>query len=144
MKDLDQQIAEWSPERDHSFKIRGETFHGRLGLDYELVTTYMGSLRAIDDNFHAALNAILLAFLGAEEYGRFDAWRIRQRDEGNPLTIFEATLIGSAVVEEEAGRPTRASSGSSTGRETSGDGSTGASTSPGTEEARQASLSAVS
>jgi len=144
MKDLDQQIAEWSPEREHSFKIRGETFHGRLGLDYELVTTYMGSLRAIDDNFHAALNAILLAFLGSEEYGRFDAWRIRQRDEGNPLTIFEATLIGSAVVEEEAGRPTRASSGSSTGRETNGDGSTESSTSQETTTVPRPSLLAAS
>lgn len=144
MRDLDTTIAEWSPERTHAFKIRGETFTGRLGLDYETVVTYMSCLRSIDERFHEALNDLLRAFLGGVEYDRFDAWRTAERQAGNPLTIFEVTLIGAAVVEEETGRPTRASSGSSTGRETSGDGSTGASTSPGTTEARASSLSAVS
>ena len=140
MKDLDQQIAKWSPERDHSFKIRDETFRGRLGLDYEVVVTYMSCLAAINERFTEAFNALLLAFLGAAEFDRFDAWRAKQREDGNPLTIFEVTLIGAAVVEEETGRPTRASSDSSTGRETSGDGSTGASSSPDIATARTASL----
>ena len=140
MKDLDEQIAKWSPERDHSFKIRDETFRGRLGLDYGVVVGYMACLNQIDDRFQAALDALLAAFLGSEEFARFDAWRAKQREDGNPLTIFEVTLIGAAVVEEETGRPTRASSGSSTGRETSGDGSTVASSSQATETARPASL----
>jgi len=144
MKDLDAQIGTWSPDRAHEFKIRGETFRGTLGLDYEIVVAYMSCLRSIDERFQEALNALLSAFLGDEEYGRFDAWRIRQRDEGNPLTIFEATLIGSAGVEEEAGRPTRASSGSSTGRETNGDGSTGGSSSPATATVPRPSLLAAS
>ena len=144
MKDLDDRIAEFSPDRDHSFKIRGETFRGRLGLDYEIVVTYMSCLRSIDERFQEALNALLLAFLGSQEFGRFDTWRLAQREAGNPLTIFEITLIGAAVVEEETGRPTRASSGSSTGRETNGDGSTGSSTSQETTTGPPASLLAVS
>lgn len=144
MKDLDQQIATWSPDRAHEFKIRGETFRGRLGLDFEIVVTYMSCLRSIDATFRDAWTDLLRAFLGDEEWARFDLWRIGQKDAGEPLTIFEVTMIGAAVVEEETGRPTRASSDSSTGRETNGTGSTGASTSPGTEEARPASLLAVS
>ena len=144
MKDLDAQIGTWSPDRAHEFKIRGETFRGTLGLDYEIVVAYMTCLRSIDERFQEALNALLLAFLGADEFGRFDAWRVAQREAGNPLTIFEVTLIGAAVVEEETGRPTRASSGSSTGRETNGDGSTESSTSPVTTTAPPASLLAVS
>lgn len=144
MNDLDQKMNTWSSERDHSFKIRGETFRGRLGLDYELVIAYMTCLQSIDQTFQQAFTALLSAFLGEDEFTRFEAWRLGERDNGNPLTIFEVTLIGAAVTEEECGRPTRASSGSSTGRETSGDGSTGASTSPDTERVRDHSLSAVS
>jgi hypothetical protein len=144
MKDLDQQIETWGTDRAHSFKIRGEVFNGNVGLDYEIVTTYMSRLTNIDAHFNERFDALLRAFLGDEEYERFDAWRTACRDEKNPLTIYEVTLIGAAIVEEDTQRPTQASSGSSTGRETSGDGSTGASTSPGTEEDRQASLSAVS
>ena len=144
MKDLDAQIGTWSPDRAHEFKIRGETFSGTLGLDYEIVVAYMSCLRSIDERFQEALNALLSAFLGPDEFTRFDAWRIRQREAGNPLTIFEVTLIGAAVVEEETGRPTRASSGFSTGRETNGDGSTAGSSSPATATAPPASLLAVS
>lgn len=144
MKDLDTQIETWSPDRAHEFKIRGETFRGQLGLDYAVVVAYLTCLRSIDERFQDALDALLLAFLGTDEYARFDNWRTVCRTDGNPLTIFEVTLIGAAIVEEETGRPTRASSGSSTGRETSGDGSTGASTSPDTTEGRSDFLSAVS
>ncbi len=144
MKDLDEQIGTWSAERAHEFKIRGETFAGTLGLDYETVVTYMSCLRSIDAAFKDALDALLLAFLGETEFERFDQWRDQQRRDGNPLTIFEITLIGAAVVEEETGRPTRASSGSSTGRETNGDGSTVASTSPDTATDPPPSLLAVS
>ncbi len=144
MKDLDEQIATWSADRSHAFKIRGETFNGQLGLDYEVVATYMSRLASIDAAFSDALNALLLGFLGADEYRRFDEWRDTQRNDGNPLTIFEATLIGSVIIEEETGRPTRLSSGSSTGHATSGDGSTAASSSPVITTGQPASLSAVS
>lgn len=144
MKDLDTQIATWSPERDYGFKIRGETFNGHLGLDYEIVVEYMTCLRSIDERFQAALNKLLLAFLGSDEFARFDAWRTSLREAGQPLTIYEITLIGAAVTEEETGRPTRASSGSSTGRETSGDGSTVGSSSRDTITGREASLSVAS
>lgn len=144
MKDLDEQIATWTDERAHEFKIRGETFRGRVGLDYEIVTTYMSRLTNIDEAFNERFNALLFAFLGDEEFARFDTWRTAQREAGNPLTVFEVTLIGAAIVEEDTRRPTRASSGSSTGRETNGDGSTDDSTSPDIEKDRPASLSAVS
>ena len=144
MKDLDTQIATWTDDRAHSFKIRGEIFNGHVGLDYELVTGYMSRLTNIDEAFTERFNEILVAFLGVEEFARFDAWRTRCREEGNPLTVYEVTLIGAAIVEEDTNRPTRASSGSSAGRVTSGDGSTEGSTSPGTGEDRPASLSAVS
>ncbi len=144
MKDLDEQIGTWSADRSHAFKIRGETFNGTLGLDYEIVARYMSRLGSIDEAFHDALNALLLGFLGPDEFKRFDEWRDAARSEGNPLTIFEATLVGAAIVEEETGRPTRLSSGSSTGHETSGDGSTVVSSSPDTAAVQPASLSAVS
>ena len=144
MKDLDTQIATWTDDRAHSFKIRGEIFNGHVGLDYELVTGYMSRLANIDEAYTERFNAILLAFLGAEEFARFDAWRTRCREEGNPLTVYEVTLIGAAIVEEDTQRPTRASSGSSAGREKNGGGSTGSSISQATTEVPGASLSAVS
>jgi hypothetical protein len=144
MKDLDAQIDTWATDRAHSFKIRGEVFNGHVGLDYEIVTSYMSRLTNIDAEFNERFDALLRAFLSDEEYERFDRWRARCRDEKNPLTIYEVTLIGAAIVEEDTQRPTRASSGSSTGRETNGDGSTAGSTSPGIEEDPAVSLSAVS
>jgi hypothetical protein len=144
MQDLDRKMETWSSDRDHSFKIRGETFHGRIGLDYEIVIEYLDCLASIDSRFKSVWTTLVSSFLGTEEFTRFDAWRIRERDAGNPLTIYEVTLIGAAVTEEETSRPTRASSGSSTGRETNGDGSTGDSSSPDIATDRQASLSAVS
>jgi hypothetical protein len=144
LQDLDRKMEAWSSDREHSFKIRGETFRGRLGLDYELVIGYMDCLKAIDGQFQAAFAALLSAFLGPTEFDRFEAWRLAQRDAGNPLTIYEVTLIGAAVTEEETNRPTRASSDSSTGRETSGAGSTDGSSSQATETAPAPSLLAVS
>lgn len=117
------------------FKYAGEMFTGTLNLPGDVVARYLGSLRSIDNEFAAAADSLFAAFLGPDEFERFQ--KVRPQ-----MVIREMTAIAAWIVEEETGRPTPASSASGPGRETSADTSTDGSRSP--DRTPTGSLSAVS
>lgn len=117
------------------FKYAGETFTGTLNLPGDVVARYLGSLRSIDNEFTAAADGLFVAFLGPDEFERFQ--KVRPQ-----MVIRELTAIAAWIVEEETGRPTPASSASGPGRETNA--ATSTDDSPSQDRTPTSSLSAVS
>lgn len=123
--------------RSREFKLDGQVFEVHLDVRPEVIVGYIGGgVFAIE-----TIDALFEAFLTGESWERFKLLRARTTD---PITIQDLGKIAAWLIEEETGRPTRASSGSSPGRETSGISSTDASQPPATATEPRGSLSAVS
>ncbi len=97
--------------RTRKFKLDGQVFTVHLDVRPEAIVDYLaGGTFSVD-----RINALFSAFLDADSWERFCTLREREAD---PLTIQDIGSIATWLIEEETGRPTRASSDSTAGRET--------------------------
>ena len=114
---------------DRSFEVGGETFIRRATIRPETALSYAAlfqgeltpeeSLKASDDG--------ILALIESEGHDRWLALRQREDDAIDNKTIQK---VLNWLIAEAAGRPTEAPASSGNGRETTGTGSKGKSSSP--------------
>lgn len=114
MKDFDRDRPDPKPEQDRRFKLRGLEFTVRpfvrpeaLGTieDTPLMTSSLEILQAID--------TAIMMYLEPEDH---DAWRRLRENEDDAITLDELQAIAEWLAENEARRPTPASSASTGGR----------------------------
>lgn len=115
MKDFDGERLKQAEGRDTEFKVGGETFHARLFVSPEALAKYDFPGTGMEDVAKGFDEFVTAMIVPADA----KKWAKVRKDADPPLSLANIEAIASWLIDQATGRPTKASSASTPGRDSS-------------------------